>query len=260
MGTAKVKLACPTLLPAVQTLGVFSICGGFLWLWQYSGAPSKLRSTVLSSGAPIELRGPSNLISEARFWLRGTFPTHGNLNIQFWTARNWTSLPFSFLFSGHLNKNHSGQTWVLVCGLQPARKPCGLQPADHPLRPGSHQSIRCPNSQSDPGKLQPILPKPFEKKQIPSSSDINERDRRWPEDHRDAGPSDREVQFLVPKSTVQSETLESDVEERRSVSFFLVQTKHPRLRGTEKTRCPWFSKFWEILSRRAPELETVLLS
>ena len=128
------------------------------------------------------------------------------------------------------------------------------------LWPGSHQWIRCPHSQSDPGKLQHLLAKPFEKKQIPSSSDINERDRRWPEDHRDAGPSDREVQFLVPKSTVQSETLESDVEERRSVSFFLVQAKHPRLRGTEKTRCPWFSKFWEILSRRAPELETVLLS
>ena len=58
-------------------------CRGFLWLWQYSGAPSKLRSTVLSSGAPIELRGTSNIISEARFWLRGTFPTHGYLRIPF---------------------------------------------------------------------------------------------------------------------------------------------------------------------------------
>ena len=132
--------------------------------------------------------------------------------------------------------------------------------SDHPLRPRLHQWIHCPDSLGDPSKLQSILWKPMEKKQIPSSPDIHERNRWWPEDHRDAGPSDREVQFLVPKSTVQSETLESDVEERRSVSFFLVQTKHLRLRGTEKTRCPWFSKFWEILSRRAPELETVLLS
>ena len=182
---------------------------------------------------------------------------------RFWAARRGTCIHFEIIYEELVS--WPAQAWgvgwgCLFLDFNTPSLPCGLHSTYHPLRPGSLQWTRCPNSQSDPGKLQPILPKPFEKKQIPSSSDINERDRRWPEDHRDAGPSDREVQFLVPKSTVQSETLDSDVEERSSVSFFLVQTKHLRLRGTKKTRCPWFSKFWEILSRRAPELETVLLS
>ena len=34
---------------------------------------------------------------------------------EFWAAKNGTCLPFSFLFSGHQNKNHSAQTWGLGC-------------------------------------------------------------------------------------------------------------------------------------------------
>ena len=61
---------------------------------------------------------------------------------QLWAARNVTCLPFSFLFSGHQNKNHSAQTWGLGCFYLDYSQPgwfCGLQPTDHPLRPGSHQ-------------------------------------------------------------------------------------------------------------------------
>ena len=109
---------------------------------------------------------------------------------RFWAARRGTYIIYEELVSW------PAQAWgvgwgCLFLDFNTPSLPCGLHSTYHPLRPGSLQWTRCPNSQSDPGKLQPILPKPFEKKQIPSSSDINERDRRWPEDHRDAGPSDR---------------------------------------------------------------------
>ena len=115
---------------------------------------------------------------------------------RFWAARRGTYIIYEELVSWPAQAWGVGWGCLFLDFNQPSL-PCGLHSTYHPLRPGSLQWTRCPNSQSDPGKLQPILPKPFEKKQIPSSSDINERDRRWPEDHRDAGPSDRYVEFLV---------------------------------------------------------------
>ena len=56
---------------------------------------------------------------------------------EFWAARNWTCLSFSFLFSGHLKKNHSAENEGLDYS-QPGYL-CGLQPTDHYLRPGVHQ-------------------------------------------------------------------------------------------------------------------------
>ena len=61
---------------------------------------------------------------------------------EFWAAKNVTCLPFSLLFSGHLYKNHSAETWGLGCLFLDYSQPgylCGLLPTDHPLRPGSHQ-------------------------------------------------------------------------------------------------------------------------
>ena len=61
---------------------------------------------------------------------------------EFWAAKNVTCLPFSLLFSGHLYKNHSAETWGLGCLFLDYSQPgylCGLQPTDHYLRPELHQ-------------------------------------------------------------------------------------------------------------------------
>ena len=74
--------------------------------------------------------------------LPGTSLQLSHPKYQLWAARNVTCLPFSFLFSGHQNKNHSAQTWGLGCFYLDYCQPgwfCGLQPTDHLLRPGSHQ-------------------------------------------------------------------------------------------------------------------------
>ena len=72
----------------------------------------------------------------------GTLLQLSHPKYEFWAAKNVTCLPFSLLFSGHLYKNHSAETWGLGCLFLDYSQPgylCGLLPTDHPLRPGSHQ-------------------------------------------------------------------------------------------------------------------------
>ena len=99
--------------------------------WAQGLLEFNLRSTVLAQGHFPNSWEPKNsffrkshlfdqiwYIKISKINSSSTFLQLSRPKREFWAARNWISLPFSFLFSGHLNKNHSAQTWVLVRGLQ----------------------------------------------------------------------------------------------------------------------------------------------